>query len=157
MFFSSRPERARELGIDVTNLPPETFVMRTAGRDLYIVGDEDKGDPFDSYNSKCGTLFGVYELLERAVKVRAGSGRASWAHTCRKPTGSRWTPPTRPSRRDSLSARSSGAAYAEPAINKDLTFTEAEKLLGFSPEGLERYGHDLRAYMRRHRMGGLGP
>ncbi|MDD3544755.1 MAG: DUF4838 domain-containing protein [Kiritimatiellae bacterium] len=152
--FLGPTRAAREQGIDVTNLPPETFVMRTIGPDLYIVGDEDKGDPFDSYNSKCGTLFGVYELLERAVKVRwlwpgeLGTYVPKTGRIALDVTDETVTP--RLAFREIIWSR-----IRRAAINKDLTFTEAEKLLGFSPEGLERYGHDLRAYMRRHRMGGL--
>ncbi|MDD4103211.1 MAG: DUF4838 domain-containing protein [Kiritimatiellae bacterium] len=145
---------ARAQGINVTNLWPETFVMRTVGRDLYIAGEEDKSDPFDYYSSKCGTLFGVYELLERAVKVRwlwpgeLGTYVPQAERITLAATDETVTP--RLAYREIIWNRIKHAA-----VKKDLKFTEAEKILGFSPEGLESYGYALRDYLRRHRMGGL--
>ena len=42
------------------------------------------------------------------------------------------------------------------AFGKNKNTSETEKNLSFSPDGLVRYGQDLQAYLRRHRMGGRG-
>lgn len=57
-------------GIDAKSLPRETFVMRSVGNDLFIVGKEELGDPMDEKNPYVGTLFGVYELLEEYLGIR---------------------------------------------------------------------------------------
>jgi len=152
--FIGPTQAARTLGIDVATLPPETFVMRTVGPDLYIAGNEDKGDPLDDCNSKCGTLFGVYELLERAIKVHwlwpgelgtyvPKTDRITLApvdETVKPRLAYRWI----------LWGRVKRAA-----TEKEFEFTKGEKMLGFTREGLRDYGCDLNSYMRRHRMGGL--
>ena len=63
---------ARRLGIEPETLGPDEFVLRTEGNNLYVVGDEAMDvDPLDERgHSKSGTLFGVYELLERYLNVR---------------------------------------------------------------------------------------
>ncbi|HIM57410.1 MAG TPA: hypothetical protein EYM39_11965, partial [Candidatus Latescibacteria bacterium] len=92
--FIGVTDAARKQGIDPKKMKPDEFVVRTVGRDLYLVGMEDKGrdvvlgEPTDSdwkhkilhdgiygYRgpssiSPNGTLFGVYEILERYVGVR---------------------------------------------------------------------------------------
>lgn len=146
---------AREQGIGSGALAPESFVMRSVGKDLYIVGEEGKDDPLSAYNSKCGTLFGVYELLERCLGVR-------WLWP--GPLGT-YTPPRSGDIRlaavdetvvPRLAYREiNWAGVRAVAIQKRRQLTEAEKQLGFSPEGLVRYGYDLQAYLRRHRMGGM--
>ena len=57
-------------GIDTARLPRETFVMRSVGNDLYILGRESGADPLELDNPDVGTLFGVYEFLEEFVGVR---------------------------------------------------------------------------------------
>ena len=92
--FIGVTDAARKQGIVPKKMKPDEFVVRTVGRDLYLVGMEDKGrdvvlgEPTDSdwkqknlhdgiygYRgpssiSPNGTLFGVYEILERYVGVR---------------------------------------------------------------------------------------
>lgn len=153
--FLGMTKSARGQGISPEKLPPEAYVMRSVGRDLYIVGEEGDGDPLSASNSKCGTLFGAYELLERCLGVR-------WLWP--GPLGT-YTPPRSgsivlPSLDETVAPR---LAYREinwgpvraAAFEKNKTPSETQKNLSFSPDGLARYGHDLQAYLRRHRMGGM--
>ncbi|MFO7904465.1 MAG: hypothetical protein R6U98_17515 [Pirellulaceae bacterium] len=55
--------------------------MRSVGRGLYIVGDEDEGDPLSRHNSKCGTLFGVYPHITPGWMRTFMAG---WAYSCDK-------------------------------------------------------------------------
>lgn len=53
-------------------LRPEGFRIRAVGRDLHIAGDDTPGDPERIRRERpvrCGTLFGVYEFLERFAGV----------------------------------------------------------------------------------------
>ncbi len=152
--FLGPTKAAQAKGLDLTALPPETFIMRSDGSDLYILGAEDKGDPLDQRNSKCGTLFGVYELLERTIKVRwlwpgaLGTYVPKTDRIVLQATNETVTP--------RLAFRQILWNYVQAtAFQKSKKLTNAEKILGFSQKGLELYGHDLRNYLRRHRMGGI--
>ena len=152
--FLGMTRAARAQGIAAEPLAPEAFVLRSVGRDLFIVGDEGDGNPLSPHNSKCGTLFGVYELLERGLGVR-------WLWP--GPLGT-YVPPADTVALDAVDETiAPRLAYREiawgrvrdAAIRHTHSLTEAEEVLGFSPEGLVRYGHDLQDYLRRHRMGGM--
>ncbi len=55
--------------LDLQTLPPNGFLLRTQSNALYLAGrDENSPRLADNYNS--GTLFAVYEWLERQVGVR---------------------------------------------------------------------------------------
>jgi hypothetical protein len=55
--------------IDPTGLPGNGYVVKTIGKDLYVVGKDSRGDPLDTDTHE-GTLFGVYEILENEMHVR---------------------------------------------------------------------------------------
>jgi hypothetical protein len=61
-------EAVKRGGVNTDTLPPDAFVLRRRGNDLFIAGKEN-GDNYDS-NGLNGTLFGVYEFLHRYVGVR---------------------------------------------------------------------------------------
>jgi hypothetical protein len=61
--------RARAAGIDVARLAREVFVLRVADDGVIIAGCDSDGDPLKR-DTSAGTLFGVYELLERDLGVR---------------------------------------------------------------------------------------
>ena len=152
--FLGMTKAAREQGIVAEELPPETFVMRSAGADLYIVGEEDESNPLSPSNSKCGTLFGVYELLERCLGVRwlwpgeLGTYIPAAERVTLDPVDETIAP--RLAFREIAWSR-----VRAVATQKNVTLTDAERILGFCPEGLVRYGLDLQDYLRRHRMGGM--
>lgn len=145
---------ARRQGIVAEELPPEAFVMRSVGTDLIVVGEEDEGDPVSPKNSKSGTLFGVYELLERSLGVR-------WLWPGELGT---YVPAADTVTLDAvdvtiaprLAFREIGwSRVRAAATQKNVSLTDVEKVLGFSPDRLVRYGHDLQDFLRRHRMGGM--
>lgn len=52
---------------------PNGYIIRTLGRDLFICGDDTNGNVFwvqHANRTRVGTLFGVYEVLERELKAR---------------------------------------------------------------------------------------
>lgn len=146
-------EAARRQGIRVKDLPPETFVMRCVGSELYILGDEDNANPLDPANIKSGTLFGVYEFLDRFVGVR-------WLWPGELGT---YIPRTRriavPVLDETISPPLKFRNMRWHNI-RNLGVTQRGKYdpkvarLAFTPEGIRNYGRDLEAYLRRHRMGG---
>ena len=71
----------RKTGLDVKKLPRDGFYMRTAGKTLYIAGFDDKKTdvrkqirklnwPHRDMDFNRGTLFGVYDFLERFCGMR---------------------------------------------------------------------------------------
>lgn len=68
--YVGETEAARRLGIVPENLPREAYTMRCLGKDLFIVGRDGNEDPLRQDNPNAGTLFGVYEFLERFLGVR---------------------------------------------------------------------------------------
>ena len=59
-------------GVVAADLPPEGFHLRTIGRDIHVIGRDTDGNPKvvkPWMATQCGTLYGVYELLERHVGV----------------------------------------------------------------------------------------
>lgn len=139
-------------GIATDKLPPETFIMRSVGLDLYIVGDEDGGDPLSPRNSMCGTLFGVYEFIETALGVRwlwPGDLGTYVPHATilGVPAIDRMVTPA---------LRFRELAWGR--MQRILTGAKMEKediQLGFSPEVARRYAEALSVMLRRHRMGGM--
>jgi len=52
---------------------PNNYIIRTVGHDLLICGDDTNGNVFwmqHANRTRVGTLFGVYEVLERELKCR---------------------------------------------------------------------------------------
>ncbi len=64
---------ATAAGIDAKDLPPEGFTARTVGKNLYIAGDDSKGDPVSTHwrsSPKTGTWYGVCDFLEKYLDIR---------------------------------------------------------------------------------------
>jgi hypothetical protein len=57
--------KAQKLGL---NLPREGYDIRLVDGKLFIVGDDESGSPFVG-NKRTGTLFGVYDFLERDMGI----------------------------------------------------------------------------------------
>jgi hypothetical protein len=55
--------------IDPSALPGNSYIIKTAGANLYIAGSDTRGDPL-SLDTRAGTLFGVYDVLENQMHVR---------------------------------------------------------------------------------------
>jgi len=82
--FIGVTDAAQTQGFDPEALEVEEYLLRTDGSDLYVLGKElppagaytgprPHGEPWNPLSGECvhsGTLFGVYELLERCLGVR---------------------------------------------------------------------------------------
>ncbi len=71
IFLGPNPASA-VAGVTPDDLAPEGFHLKTVGQDIHIVGADTEGDPRTvgpKSSVQCGTLNGVYELLERCVGV----------------------------------------------------------------------------------------
>jgi len=63
--------QTRRAGIDTQQLPPSAFVIRTVGKDLFLAGhDNDRSVGSHWVSTWHGTLWAVYEFLEKEMSVR---------------------------------------------------------------------------------------
>lgn len=133
-------------GIDAERLPRETFVMRSVGNDLYILGRESDADPLELDNPDVGTLFGVYEFLEKFVGVRWLWPGELGTHV--PGTKTIVIPAVRRMKQPALLFR---WMRIPP---HDFGEGSARARLGFSPDVARDYDRALRVLYRRHRLGG---
>ncbi len=61
-------QAAAAAGIDVAELGWEETVLRSEGNRLFVIGQDEDGDPL-AHDTNAGTLWGVYELIERELGV----------------------------------------------------------------------------------------
>jgi len=151
--YIGETESARHNGIDPERLPREAYVMRSVGNDLFIVGQEDDGDPLDQGNPNAGTLFGVYEFLERVLGVRWLWPGELGTYVPRTDTVEVWS--LNETTAPALSFRTLVWGRIRAIVRGSQTLSPEDARLGFSPEGAERYGAALQVLLRRHRMGGM--
>ena len=59
----------RETGVVVDKLAPEAFVLHVTNGAIFIAGNDGGRDPLDA-DTSAGTLWGVYEWLDRDLGVR---------------------------------------------------------------------------------------
>lgn len=149
--YIGETKTARSLGI----LPEgerETYRMCTAGSDLFIAARDGEGDPLREENPKVGTLFGVYEFLERFLGVRwlwpgeLGTYIPEARNLEIPAVDETWEP--------ALKFRSLAWSRIR-AILQGGELDKEDELLGFSHDGAKRYGKALQVLLRRHRMGGM--
>lgn len=139
--FLGDTRAARAASINAGELPLETFVLRTTGDALFIAGRDAAGDPLER-DTSAGTLFGVYEWLERDAGVR-------------------WLWPgelgTHVPRTANLTARRVEATitprFFQRHLRSGLNFTSAHPALGFTPGAAADYAKEQTILLRRHRMG----
>ena len=132
-------------GISVDQLPSEAFVLRTADGDLFIAAEDGPGDPLSISNTFSGSLWGVYEVLDRDLGVR-------------------WLWPgdlgTFVPKADAISF----GPYEETVVPRFVQRkvrpgiesrcpAMGDSRLAFTQEGRERYAFDQAVFLRRHRMG----
>ncbi len=141
---------AAERRIVPADLGADGFVLRIIDNDLYVLGSEDGDNPFERRaGSKRGTMFGVYELLERHVHVR-------------------WLWPgdlgTQVPRTDTLAIEGPLDESVEPAFRfrrvrahvirqAAADYDPKVRRLAFSDEGLRNYAEDLKVFKARYRVG----
>ena len=132
---------ARAAGINAKQLARETFVLRTGQDALFIAGNDTTGDPLDR-DTSAGTLFGVYEWLERDLGAR-------WLWPGELGT---YVPKTR-----TVTARPVDETVAprffQRNVRAGLAFTSEHPALGFTPKAAEQYAKEQTVFLRRCRMG----
>ena len=131
----------RDAGIKVGQLAPEAFVLRTKGDALIIAGDDGGGDPLDS-STRAGTLWGVYEWLERELHV-------TWMWP--GDTGT-YVPKVAAVAvhevDDTIPPR-----FFQRKLRPGLGFESEHPALGFTKEAAALYQQNQTVFLRRHRMG----
>ena len=135
---------ARAAGIDSAgSLPAETFVLRARDNALIIAGRDAEGDPLDR-DTPAGTLFGVYEWLERDLGVRW-----MWPGELGTYVPRARTVTARPAD-ERISPR-----FFQRHVRHGLGFGDKleNPALGFTPKAAEQYARDQTVFLRRHRMG----
>lgn len=148
--FVGDTEEARAEGITPEELPPDTFVIRSSSSDLFVLGNEDDdADPLDESHSYSGTLFGIYELLERYVGVRWLWPGELGTHVPQTATVS-----VDEDVDETIEPAFRFRSFRWARIQRMVDDYDSEiKRLAFSEEGLRDYREDLNVFVRRHRMG----
>lgn len=132
---------ANAAGIDLRQIAAEAFVLRTSGSDLFIVGRDGEGDPLDR-DTAAGTLFGVYEWLERDVGVRWVWPGELGTHV-----------PTARSIRAQHVDVAVAPRFFQRYVRPGLGFTSGNPALGFTKSAAEEYARVQTVFLRRNRMG----
>lgn len=136
---------AANAGLDVAALPGEGAYLKRIGAALYIAGADGPGDALSTGNVHSGTLWGVYEALERITNVRW-----LWPGDLGTfvPEASSLEVPAF----DEVVAPRFTQRQLRPSINPNDP-RGADERLAFSPEARQAYAHDQTVFLRRHRMG----
>ena len=115
--------------------------------DLFILGKESDSDPLDKSNPDVGTLFGVYEFLEKYVGVR-------WLWPGELGT---YVPRTKTIELPAIKQLEEPALLFRNMRNHghNIDPNSKDALLGFSPDVAKDYNKALNVLYRRHRMGGM--
>jgi hypothetical protein len=150
--YIGRTEAAGRNGILSERLQREAYTMRSIGNDLFIVGRDDNGDPLRQDNPDVGTLFGVYEFLERFLGVRWLWPGELGTYVPKTSTIELWS--VNETHAPALRFRLMVWSRIRSIVQGGRTLSEADCRLGFSREGAQRYGKALQVLLRRHRMGG---
>lgn len=150
--YIGETEAARRNGIESERLQREAYTMRSVGNDLFIVGRDDDGDPLRQDNPNVGTLFGVYEFLERFLGVRWLWPGELGTYVPKSKTIEFWS--VNETHAPALTFRLMVWSRIRAIAQGGQALSEEDSRLGFSPEGARRYGQALQILLRRHRMGG---
>ncbi len=141
LIYVGDTQAARAAGIVGKKLPPETFVLRTVKNSLIIAGHDGAGDPLDN-NTSAGTMFGVYEWLERDLGVR-------WAWPGELGTFI----PKKQTLTVSCFDETTAPRFIQRNVRPGLSFESAHPALGFTPAAAKAYAHAQTVFLRRNRMG----
>ena len=134
-------QAARRVGLDGRKLAREAFTLRTVENALFIVGRDDAGDPLDR-DTSAGTLFGVYEWLERELGVR-------WLWPGELGT---FVPKTRTLALRTVDETIQPALF-QRHVRPGLTFKSGNPALGFTKAAADDYARAQTIFLRRHRLG----
>jgi len=150
--FIGDTRAARDVGIDPEGMEREAYTIRSVGSDLFILGREGDGNPLKQDNPDVGTLFGVYEFLERFLGARwLWPGELG---TYVPVTSEIAVPAIDETSKPELSFRSlAWSRIGSVLAGKEID--EEDVRLGFSRDGAKRYARALEVMLRRQRMGGM--
>lgn len=135
----------REAGIDVGKLAAEAFVLRVKNDALFIAGNDGGGEPLDP-DTRAGTLWGVYEWLDRDLGVRwlwpgelgthVPKTKTVVAKTCNETVAPR---------------------LFQRRLRAGMGFESEHPALGFTTAAFKQFSEEQSVYLRRHRMGRTYP
>ncbi|MDB6074728.1 MAG: hypothetical protein JWO89_2368 [Verrucomicrobiaceae bacterium] len=132
---------SREAGLHAGEMAAEAFALKTKGKSLIITGNDGGGDPLDS-STRAGTLWGVYEWLDRELHVR-------WLWPGETGT---YVPKTATVTAHDVD-ETTPPRFIQRKLRPGLGFESEHPALGFTKEAAEQYAHDQTVFLRRHRMG----
>lgn len=131
----------REAGIDVENLAAEAFALRVKNDAVFIAGNDGGGDPLDP-DTRAGTLWGVYEWLDRDLGVRWLWPGELGTHVTKTKT---------------VVAKTCDETIAPRLFQRRLRagqgFESKHPALGFTAAAFKQFSEDQSVYLRRHRIG----
>jgi len=131
----------REAGINVGKLAAEAFVLRVKDDAVFIAGNDGGGDPLDA-DTLAGTLWGVYEWLDRDVGVRWLWPGELGTHVPRTKTVVAKTCD------ETISPR-----LFQRRLRAGTGFISEHPALGFTSAAFKQFSNEQSVYLRRHRMG----
>jgi len=73
LIFLGASRAAAEAGLAAEGLPPNGFILKLIGERFFLLGDDSDGPPawvLHNNRTRVGTLFAVYEFLEKHLQVR---------------------------------------------------------------------------------------
>ncbi len=131
----------REAGINVGKLAAEAFVMRVKDGAVFIAGNDGGGDPLDA-DTLAGTLWGVYEWLDRDVGVRWLWPGELGTHVPKTKTVVAKTCD------ETISPR-----LFQRRLRAGTGFISEHPALGFTSAAFKQFSDEQSVFLRRHRMG----
>lgn len=144
--YLGNTKAARAAGLNVSQLPAEAFLLRSRDGSLFIAAQDGPGDPLNLGQTLSGTMWGVYEVLERGLGVRwlwpgeLGTVVPKAASLALGPFDETNQPAFR-------------ERQLNPLISPDQPPAGGDLRLAFTPSERARYAHDQLVFLRRHRMG----
>lgn len=141
--------------IELSKLAAESCVIKSIGNDFYIAGNDGPGDALEMENIHSGTLWGVYEILERELQALwlwpGAKGIVVPAKTALR------VPPYSETIKPKLGSRVVRTYVpwneGKPVIYYATRFGQESGLAYSSEAKLKEYLTDQQVFLRRHRLG----
>ncbi len=128
-------------GTATEKLAPESCILRVTEQAVFIAGQDGGGDPLDA-DTRAGTLWGVYEWLDRALGVRWAWPGDLGTHVPKTATI------TARSCDDTITPR-----FFQRRLRAGSGFVSEHPALGFTQGAWEQFSTEQKIFLRRHRMG----
>jgi hypothetical protein len=146
---------ARSKVLSGGELEPEACILRAIGEDFYIVGNEGPENALDLNTVHSGTLWGVYEILERTLNARwlwpgAGGEAVAPMQDLQVPG---WDEIIKPHLISRMIRTYVPWNNGKPVIYSGIKMGQDSGMAYSSLEVLNSYLRDQQVFLRRHRMG----